>query len=397
MLPVIVRRFDDEGADARIRRAAAPSPFPSAGSLVVPHSESDDEYLTACRCRYNAHNVREVRMSMMRLFLVALLLFTFACGEVVIETDPRATNNGGGGAGGDEVASTTTTETTSVGVGGSGGEGGGPECVDDEGCAVHNTDCYIFQCLSEVCFGYERDDDGDGYSSCGGVSPGSYDCADQDPSIHPDASETCNDMVDSDCDGGDNNGCATYCDPWSNPAETFGYKGCCGSYANQVAPIMPGTVFKAEGLESVYYFASDGKRYFVPSSFVLDSWWGAVGQNGVPIESPEICETIVQIDVALVAQIQLGGNVPLRPGVFVTGIASDATRYVVESGSVVRPLASDAVGDAIYPGTYGARVRLLPDAIFVTYFMGAPVNDPAEYDLAAALATQLEQAIGVAP
>jgi hypothetical protein len=343
------------------------------------------------------------------LVLFWVLAFVFGCsGEVVLE--PRHDGAAGGWGGGyDDTATTTTgttstTTTTSVGVGGSGGEGGqggsggGPECVTDDDCAVYNTECYVFVCQAGACYGHERDDDGDGYSSCGGGLPGSYDCADQDQSIHPDAVETCNDGVDSNCDGDDSAGCAMYCNPWSNPASTFGYKGCCGSYVNQTTPLVPGTVFKAEGLDAVYYFASDGKRYFIPTSFVLDSWWGGKDASGVHIETPAICTTIAQIDAALVAQITLGGNVPLRPGVFVTGITTDpTTRYVVESGSVLRPLVSDAVGDALYPGTYGARVRLLPDAIFQTYFMGALVNSPGDYDLAAALTVQLEQAIGVVP
>jgi hypothetical protein len=44
------------------------------------------------------------------------------------------------------------------------------------------------------------DDDGDGYPS---VDSGGDDCNDTNPAIHPDATETAGDGVDSNCDGDD--------------------------------------------------------------------------------------------------------------------------------------------------------------------------------------------------
>ncbi len=348
----------------------------------------------------------------------AVFAFVVGCGgQVTVENIYNTTivSDGAGGAGGDEgiltattsatatASSTVVTATTSVGGGGSGGEagsggaGGGSECIVDDDCSHYDTECYVFWCLSEACLGHERDDDGDGYSSCGGGEPGSFDCADQDPSIHPDAAETCNDAVDSDCNGADNNGCAAYCDPWMN-GQVFGYNGCCGTYVTESTPAV-GELYKVEGdvFTHVYYQASNGKRYVFPTTTVLDSWYAAPDVNGVPPITPSLCELVHQYPLDVVAAITIGGNVTIRPGTYVTGIIEDPKRYVVAPGAVLRPLLPEFIGDSIYPGTYQERIHMTPDAFFVNYFMGAPVTDVSDYDLDAALARTLEQELGLAP
>jgi hypothetical protein len=346
---------------------------------------------------------------MKKMVLCWVLAFVFGCGGEVVLVPEHDGAVGSGAGGYDDTATattgtTSTTTTTSTGVGGSGGEGGqggsggGPECVTDEDCAVHNTECYVFVCQVDACYGHERDDDEDGYSSCGGELPGSYDCADQDPSIHPDAPETCNDGVDSNCDGTDNDGCAIYCNPWMN-GQVFGYNGCCGTYQTEAAPITHGTLFKAEGdvFDHVYYMGSNGKRYVFPTTTVLDSWYGDLDMDGVPLVTISLCETVHQYTLDEVAAVWIGGNVTIRPGTYVTGIDSDPKRWLIGPGGVLRELAPESVGDLIYPGNYAARVHLTPDPFFVNYVTGAPVSDPAEYDLAAALARTLEQELGITP
>lgn len=80
------------------------------------------------------------------------------------------------------------------------------ECTTDDDCAVQNSVCLVFRCLTENCFAFERDDDEDGSSLCGGGKPGSYDCDDDKPAVHPGATEYC-DGMDNDCDEQTDEGC----------------------------------------------------------------------------------------------------------------------------------------------------------------------------------------------
>lgn len=112
----------------------------------------------------------------------------------------------------------------SIGQGGSGGatdtggSGGSTavECTTDDDCAAFNSVCLVYECKDNACFAFERDDDGDGSSLCGGNAPGMFDCDDTNPNIKPGAEEVCGDLVDNNCNGKVDEGCFDFCQPFPN-------------------------------------------------------------------------------------------------------------------------------------------------------------------------------------
>ena len=74
-------------------------------------------------------------------------------------------------------------------------------CGDKEDTATEDTSVVVEPAM-EMDYGVPdtgmMDADGDGYTEADG------DCNDSDPEIHPNATETPNDSVDSNCDGEDN-------------------------------------------------------------------------------------------------------------------------------------------------------------------------------------------------
>jgi len=191
---------------------------------------------------------------------------------------------------------------------------------------------------------------------------------------------------------------AAYCEPWSDddPTLEFGYRGCCGQFQDDSGWPNVGELFKGS-LPPVYYYGSDGKRYVFTTSVVLDSWYGVVKKDGVTISDSNICTRVKQSPDETLALIPLGGNVTLRPGVYVTGITTDPKRYVISRGHELHWLESDAIGEQIYPGTYEARIRRVPDAFFANYVVGMSYSYGGQYDLGAALAVTLEQDLGIVP
>lgn len=325
-------------------------------------------------------------------FMIGLVFALFVCGCGGVSTKETWQQCSPAGSDGDGGASSSTTVTAGGGDGGSGGNGGGSECVTNDDCAVKDTGCFVFTCEQGSCFVHERDDDGDGYASCADEYPGSYDCNDLDPTIHPDAAEVCTDGQDNDCDGTVDEACFTFCAGFTDPASDGleWYEGCCpinGSFQT-ADTVSPGMFFTGDGtlfpnsVGIVSYLHSNGKRYVHPLMTDFVSWQAPLDALGVPIDDPAICGKVVQVPDSLFYTISIGGNVTVRPGSFVVGIIEDPKRYVVAPGGVLRLLANDAVKDALFPTSYWERVRFIPDAFFTSYKVdfNDPVVSAADYD-----------------
>lgn len=192
---------------------------------------------------------------------------------------------------------------------------------------------------------------------------------------------------------------ATYCDPW-NPTAQFGYQGCCGTFQqlSSASELQTGMLFKSNNIEVVYYYASNGTRHVFPTTMILDSWYGPYDADGIPTSDGSVCNAVYELPASEVATVFIGGNMTFRPGVFVTGITTDANaRYVVSRGGILHRLMPIGLMEEIYPGMAQSRVRLSKDQFFVNFLMGANITSAAEYDPVVEFNTTIEQNLGLAP
>jgi hypothetical protein len=171
-------------------------------------------------------------------------------------------------------------------------------------------------------------------------------------------------------------------------------QGCCmpdGSFF--ASPLLselthqPNAYILVKGSNSiVYLYATNDKRYVFTSKDVITSWFTSFdgGQLG---DLRNVCNTVNELSDVELAGITIGGNVTIRPGSAIVKIASDPTLYVVARGKVLRKLASADLAEKLYPGTSAQRIRVIPDAFFVNYYIGMSVNGVSDYDPASEWAT----------
>lgn len=135
-----------------------------------------------------------------------------------------------------------------------------------------------------------------------------------------------------------------------------------------VAPVnaaaSTGDLIKMTGNASVYYLASDGKRYVFPNSTTYFSWY--TDFSGV-----------VTIPAAELQSYPLGGNVTMRPGTKLVKVTTDPSVYAVEPNGVLRKIQSEAQAAALYGTNWNKRVVDVPDAFFTNYTTGSVLANGA--------------------
>ncbi len=162
-------------------------------------------------------------------------------------------------------------------------------------------------------------------------------------------------------------------------------QGCCATggatFAKASATLTPGTLIKSESSSMVYYYASNGKRYVFTGKDVLASWYDS--SQDLLTGTSTMCQNVKQISATQMGAITIGGNVDIRPGTYVVKIASDPKLYVISRGRTIRPLATSGLAEQIFPGTSTQRLRIIPDAYFVGYKIGATITSSADYSATA--------------
>jgi len=115
-----------------------------------------------------------------------------------------------------------------------------------------------------------------------------------------------------------------------------------------------GDLIKMEGLSSVYYLGSDGKRYVFPNADTYFSWYEDF--SGV--------KTIPQSELE---SYPLGKNITIRPGTYLVKIQTDPKVYAVEPGGDLLHVADEEAAKALYGENWADRVVDVADAFFTNY------------------------------
>lgn len=126
-----------------------------------------------------------------------------------------------------------------------------------------------------------------------------------------------------------------------------------------------GDLIKGSG-DTVYYFASNGKRYVFPNSKTYFTWY--TDFSGVK-----------QIPDGALSTVPLGGNVTYRPGRKMLKVTTDPRTYVVDQGGILRHVTSQSLAETLYGIAWKNQIEDLPDGFFVNYRLGTPIQTASDY------------------
>ena len=127
---------------------------------------------------------------------------------------------------------------------------------------------------------------------------------------------------------------------------------------------------------TVYYFANDGYRYVFPNEKTYKSWF--IDYSGV-----------ITVANALLYKMPLKGNVTYRPGVRLVKITTNPKVYAVAAGGVLRWVSTEEIAKSLYGNNWAEMVDDIPDAFFVNYKEGEPIEGVGEYTPASVVAGTL--------
>lgn len=131
------------------------------------------------------------------------------------------------------------------------------------------------------------------------------------------------------------------------------------------ATVSPGDLIKASG-PTVYYYHPDGIRLVFPNEKTYFTWYDNF--SGV--------KTITNGELA---DIPIGGNITYRPGVQLVKVVTDPKVYAVGDGNKLRWIQTKAIAEQVYGADWATRVHDIPDAFFVDYRIGDPIDSAGDY------------------
>jgi hypothetical protein len=144
--------------------------------------------------------------------------------------------------------------------------------------------------------------------------------------------------------------------------------------AVQPAMAQGGILIKGTSVTSVYFLASDNKRYVFPNDKAYLSWYADF--SGITVVSDQD-----------LASFPIGGNVTYRPGKKLVKIQTDPKTYAVDKGGVLRWVTTEAVAAQLYGANWNQQIDDVPDIFFANYTIGAPIVSTSDYSVSAEMAS----------
>ncbi|MEN9558765.1 MAG: hypothetical protein RL141_1134 [Candidatus Parcubacteria bacterium] len=132
------------------------------------------------------------------------------------------------------------------------------------------------------------------------------------------------------------------------------------------AVFSPGDLIKGKSNSSVYYYASNGKRYVFPNEKTYFTWY------------PDFSGVKVLSDAQL-GVIGIGGNVTYRPGVKMVKITTDPKVYAVDRGGILRHVASEQLAQTMHGLNWNEVIEDVPDAYFTNYRIGTQIQVASDF------------------
>lgn len=129
------------------------------------------------------------------------------------------------------------------------------------------------------------------------------------------------------------------------------------------------TAIRGQSALTVYWYATDGKRYTFPTANTYFTWFPSF-------------DTVVNITDAELAAIPLGNqNVTYRPGAKLVKIVSDPKVYAVSRGGILRHVTSESLAAQLYGSDWNLKVHDIPVEFFTNYTVGASIYSASDYNV----------------
>ncbi|NUM25058.1 MAG: hypothetical protein HUU49_00365 [Candidatus Buchananbacteria bacterium] len=128
-----------------------------------------------------------------------------------------------------------------------------------------------------------------------------------------------------------------------------------------------GQIVKMSGSSSLYYVASDGKRYVFPNEKIFKSWF------------PDFRD-VVTLTYEEMSSMPLGGNVLYRPGVLLVKIQTDPRIYAVTKNGVLRWVETEEIAKYLYGDNWNLLIDDVPDSFFVNYKIGESIDSTSDFN-----------------